>query len=405
MTLSSAAVLSVAGVAATVFNSTATGATYAFQTSNSNFIVNGNGVVSSAGGYNAGGVNVIDASRNIYAATLLVNLSSTPATTGGNAPTMSVGGSTRTHISHGQNKLLMLPAANNGAATGDAGLYTWISEPSATWTGAGIARNMTNTSGSFPRVNSGLSGQMIRFDEGTGISFTSETSGGTRYYPLTLTAADATFTGSVTATTGFNTASTAYNSIQTGNGFLGKQLMFTSKANPGGSTAGNAVVYMDSGTNKLVASVNGGGYVELAPQSLGTAASPTFQALTISDAIQSNRSTGPAIYAPNAYMQGKGYVSSGLSAYNSIQSDAGISAGTGANGGFYVGSTQVINTSGQFVGLGIAMPSYGISASGFNPYSGTQYFGQTWNVVGTFTISGVPYTTLIFKGGVLVSAS
>jgi hypothetical protein len=73
--------------------------------------------------------------------------------------------------SHGVNTKLRLLAGNNGAATGECSLYFWISEPAATWTGCGIARNRINTSGSFPRPNTGVSAQMIRFDEGGSITF------------------------------------------------------------------------------------------------------------------------------------------------------------------------------------------------------------------------------------------
>ena len=55
---------------------------------------------------------------------------------------------------------------------------------------------------------------MIRFDEGTGIIFTSETSGGARYTPLTLTAANATIAGSLTTAAGVVT--TVFNSTATG---------------------------------------------------------------------------------------------------------------------------------------------------------------------------------------------
>lgn len=90
------------------------------------------------------------------------------------------------YVVHGNNARQTLLAGNNGASTGEANLVTWISEPGATWTGAGIARNMSNANGSFPRINAGLTGQMIRFDEGTGIIFTTETSGGARSNPLVL---------------------------------------------------------------------------------------------------------------------------------------------------------------------------------------------------------------------------
>jgi len=79
---------------------------------------------------------------------------------------------------HGIVSRLRLPAVHNGAATGECSMHMWISEPAATWTGCGISRNRVNTSGSFPRPNTGLSAQMIRFDEGGNISFTCTNSAG-----------------------------------------------------------------------------------------------------------------------------------------------------------------------------------------------------------------------------------
>lgn len=112
-------------------------------------------------------------------------------------------GSVTNYMTHGTYVRQFLQAARNSGGTGDASLYTWISEPGQTWTGAGIARNMYNTTG-WPRVNTGLSGQMMRFTEGNDISFIIESSGGTRYTPLTLSGNNATVTGSVTATGGFS---------------------------------------------------------------------------------------------------------------------------------------------------------------------------------------------------------
>jgi len=65
-----------AGVVGMVFNSTATGSTIGFQTSNSNFQVNGDGVVSSAGGINVSGVNVISSARAILGTQLQVDSAS-----------------------------------------------------------------------------------------------------------------------------------------------------------------------------------------------------------------------------------------------------------------------------------------------------------------------------------------
>jgi len=104
----------------------------------------------------------------------------------------------RQKISHGDNHALILEALSNAQGTGDAGLYTWISEPGMSWTGAGIARNMINAT-AFPRVNTSLSGQMINFDEGGGINFVLESTLGARCSSLYLSSANATFSGNVTA--------------------------------------------------------------------------------------------------------------------------------------------------------------------------------------------------------------
>jgi hypothetical protein len=109
---------------------------------------------------------------------------------------LNVNGNFIQEITHGQNHQLNLSAADNGLGSGSISLYTWISEPGITWTGAAIARNMSNTSG-FLRVNTGMSGQMMRFDEGNGIEFKIETAGGARYTPLSINTNDATFGGNV----------------------------------------------------------------------------------------------------------------------------------------------------------------------------------------------------------------
>jgi len=98
---------------------------------------------------------------------------------------------------HGDYEVQQILAANNGAGSGDAGLYSWVSEPGVTWTGAGIGRNMRNSAENFPRVNTGLTGQMMRFDEGLGIRFTTETAGGTRYNPMYLSGNDMIVNGNL----------------------------------------------------------------------------------------------------------------------------------------------------------------------------------------------------------------
>jgi hypothetical protein len=83
-----------------------------------------------------------------------------------------------------------------------------------TWTGAGIARNMRNQSG-FPRINTSLTGQMIRFDEGTGINFSVEDTAGTRTTPFWINASSANasnFIGSTGTFTSLLANSFVYNS-------------------------------------------------------------------------------------------------------------------------------------------------------------------------------------------------
>lgn len=82
-------------------------------------------------------------------------------------------------FTHGIVHRLRLQAGNNGNGTGESSFHMWVSEPGATWTGCGISRNRLNSGGTFPRPNTGLSGQMIRFDEGGSITFYMMNSAGT----------------------------------------------------------------------------------------------------------------------------------------------------------------------------------------------------------------------------------
>jgi len=99
---------------------------------------------------------------------------------------LDVDGNITQSTTHGNNMKLWLSAARNTGGTGEVGLYSWISEPGVTWTGGGIARNMYNQTG-FPRVNTGLSGQMLHFTESGNVEFTLETAAGVRTTPLTIT--------------------------------------------------------------------------------------------------------------------------------------------------------------------------------------------------------------------------
>ena len=247
----------------------------------------------------------------------------------------------------------------------------WISEPGMTWTGAGIARNIYNTS-NFPRVNSALTGQMIRFDEGTGIIFTSETSGGARYTPLTLTAANATIAGSLTTAAGVVT--TVFNSTATGAtiAFQTSNSNFSVDGNGNVSGVGSANMtagFRVGGTTVIDSSRNASGLAS-------ATASGVFQSQATSTSIAFQTTNF------NFQVNGNGVVSSA--------------------GGINVSGVTCINTSRQFVGYGVDVSYFGISAGGYNVYGG--YVGQTWNVSGSFTINGAFYSSLVFSGGILVSA-
>lgn len=111
--------------------------------------------------------------------------------------TLTTGTGNFTHrLVHGTNARLLLPAANNGAGSGNVNFVWWASEPGMTWTGAGMARNMYNTT-NWPRINGSLSGQMMHFDEGTGIQFTVENAQGTRRTPLSTDISGSYVTGNL----------------------------------------------------------------------------------------------------------------------------------------------------------------------------------------------------------------
>lgn len=83
---------------------------------------------------------------------------------------------------------------------------------------------------------------------------------------------------------------------------------------------------------------------------------------------------------------------------------------SGSTPSYYMKSTKVINDAAQFVGPGIACGSYGIGGGAFNPWNGSGYdTGQTWTLAlsgATFSINGSgTYSSIVFKGGVIVNAS
>jgi hypothetical protein len=488
-----------AGVVGTVFNSTATGTTIGFQTSNSNFQVNGNGVVSSAGGYNAGGVNVIDASRNVFATTLQTTgaaaIGSTDLTTGA--------------LFVRATNVFGLRINNSGAlsSTGGAGIQAAIESSPAS--GDRLAFYTFGLfAGGVPYNSAAIAAFATQSwtpgaAHGTEMRFET-TANGSASRSVRLTIAESGLvtigstvsidqSGNVTASAtvqaaGVNVTGGSYNSLQcasggvfTRSGHFDKYIHIAGNSGVPTATSGtsapvNGMFYYDTSLSKFrayeggawkdmigaagVSSLTGTsnqvsvsastGAVTLSlPQNIHTGASPTFAGVTAGafSATATGSSIGFQTSNFNFQVDGNGNIS-GAGSANMTQgyriggttvidssraatnlasaTAAGVfqSQATGTNiafqttnfnfqvngngvvssaGGYNVSGVNVINTSRQFIGYGVDVGSYGINAGGYNVNGG--YSGQTWNVVGSFTIGGIPYTTLVFRGGILVSAS
>jgi trimeric autotransporter adhesin len=219
-----------------------------------------------------------DASGDFSARTITANLTGTAssATTATTATNQSGGTVSATSITtsgaitangnnnysyqfaHGNWSRVILPAGNNGAGTGDAALYQWISEPAATWTGAAIARNRLNTSASFPRVNTTLSGQMLRFGEGTDFYFSSIDASNVARTPLSLDGNNATIAGTCTATSFSGSGSSLTGIVTSVNGSTGA--VTVSGGQYFGSAAIKAIAYNANtiGENVTVTTGNNG---------------------------------------------------------------------------------------------------------------------------------------------------
>ena len=137
-------------------------------------------VTSTEIGYVDGVTSAIQTQLNTKAPTVSPSFTSGMSNNG----TLDTTGNIVQNMIHGFNFTQTLAAGNNGGGTGAVALNMWISEPGATWTGAAIARNRINTAGGFPRQNTGLSAQMIRFAETTGghIDFGCTSTSGTENY-------------------------------------------------------------------------------------------------------------------------------------------------------------------------------------------------------------------------------
>jgi hypothetical protein len=84
----------------------------------------------------------------------------------------------------------ILPATNNGAATGEVQLRMWCSEPGVTWDWAGFGYNVRNDNGSpagFGRVNTSFGQAYMRFATTGDWYFYNTNTSGTRTTTMTLT--------------------------------------------------------------------------------------------------------------------------------------------------------------------------------------------------------------------------
>jgi hypothetical protein len=242
------------------------------------------------------------------------------------------------------------------------------------------------------------------------------------------------FTGlSVTAT------STSYQAIQAPNGGVQARSCFSQVYTQLGSstglptaTAGDSLttsgciywdrslgtlrVYNGSAWVSLGSSTPGGSSGQLQVNNAGAFAG--FAGLTWSGTtLTITGSTGAALAVSGGYIQVDYHGllindTAGLNAYNAIHVlYGGISCGNGSNGGFYVGTTKVIDNSANLSVNGItavsAVLSGGITATAFNPPGKT---GQTYDVAllgGVhFSVNGSgSFTTLHYTGGVITSVS
>jgi hypothetical protein len=161
------------------------------------------------------------------------------------------------------------------------------------------------------------------------------------------------------------------------------------------------VTSLSAGTGVSISASTGSVTVSIG-QAVGTGNSVTFQAisctsLTASSTVQST-------------LSGSSICWQGGSGTSEIDGNGNISGGGICNmtNGYKVNGSIVINSSGAFIGPGVACQSSGIGGGGFNPWNGSGYdTGQTVtvNFSGGFTISSTTYHNLIFVGGVLVSYS
>lgn len=164
-----------------------------------------------------------------------------------------------------------------------------------------------------------------------------------------------------------------------------------------GGSSGGVTTLMGTANQVLVNGTyntnTSGGIILTLPQSIGTTSIPTFAAVIANGAFNS------LVTGANVGLQTGGGM---FQAFGNGNVNGNI---FNALTGFQINGNSVINSSRQFVGSGIDVSNGGVQAGGYNVYGG--YLGQTANVQfsSPFTWNGSgSFTTLVFRGGVLVSA-
>lgn len=179
--------------------------------------------------------------------------------------------------------------------------------------------------------------------------------------------------GFIQSAGGFLSQSSSYNSIQTSGGFYGNQLTLVERSNPGVSAGGTASMYADSSTHAVYVSVNGGAYVALGGNIVNVVGSGNISVSVFSGTATVSITSTPSFVT--------------------------VTASTG----FKAGTTASIDSSGRFIGSGVAVYA-GIAGTGFNfiyAYSqaGSTYF-YYYYAGGTDDISAGG-NTYHFDGGML----
>ena len=341
-----------------VVQSQITGIAIAFQTSNLNFEVNGNGVVSSQQ-INVGGNTSINSSNQF--------IGSGVATAGAIS---AVGVINSTGVLGG----LVAQTSN---------FYNAIQAPVG---GLFVGLGVTTNQALYPKGNT-CSSLNIPASSYGGFGYSSGSNycyyNGSSWNTINLSGVGAGVT-SLSASTGISVSSPT-----------------------GAITITNIGVTSLTGTsNEINVSASTGSITLSTPQGIGTGNSPNFLGLIINGNTSinsSNQFVGSAINVTGAVQS---QITGTAIAFQTTNFNFEVNGnGVVSSQQINVGGNTMINGSGQFVGNGINIGSNGISAGGYNVNGG--FIGQTYTVTisGGISISGVPSCTsgLIFHAGILVS--